>query len=282
VKTLFSRRSAPSASPVPAAPAAASPDPTHLSFHGYQIPVDLVLRTGGGPDTFDAISQGHIRNLNSQHPLRRDLDVFEMGCGIGRDAIPLTEVLTEGSYVGSDVIGASIAWCAAEITARHPHFTFVHQDLADQLHNPSGTVAQQVLPLPAADLSRDLVFAQSVFTHLLPEEFAYYLHEVARLLRPGGTAYLTAFVVDEEVLASAREDLERTPYALAFLTRHAPGCWINDPHHPTGAVAYSEQSVRAMVAQAGLRLRSQVLPGAWSGWHPVGFDGQDVLVLERA
>lgn len=137
-----------------------------------------------------------------------------MGRGNGRDAIPLTEVLTSGSYVGTDVIGPSMAWCTENITPRHPHFRFVHQDLADQLHNPTGSIEVRTAPLPGEPASCDLFFAKSVFTHLLPPEAAHYLHEVARLLRPGGTAYLTVFVADEAVLASSRRDLGHTLFAL--------------------------------------------------------------------
>ena len=53
-----------------------------MSFHGFDIPVDLVLKTGGGPDTFELISDQHIRNLSSQHPLTTGLAALEIGCGI--------------------------------------------------------------------------------------------------------------------------------------------------------------------------------------------------------
>ena len=88
-------------------------------------------------DTFEEISTSHIQNVNAACGLGAGLHVLELGCGIGRDAIPLSDVLgPDGRYIGIDVIADSIEWCAENISRRHPNFTFVHQDVQDDLHNP--------------------------------------------------------------------------------------------------------------------------------------------------
>ena len=250
-----------------------------MQFHGFEIPVDLMLKTGGGPDTFDVISDQHIRNLSSQHPLVAGLRVLEIGCGIGRDAIPLIELLgPEGSYVGTDVIRESIEWCRDHIEVDHPNFHFEWQDIADSLHNPTGTVRPEETRLPADDASIDLVFAQSVFTHMLPDQFAHFLGEAARVIRPGGTVYATCFRVDEEILAVARKT-NLTQFDLRFDHEHAPGCYVNELTHLTGAVAYDLGALEELVKGAGLTFRGPIRLGGWSGYFKVPFDGQDVLVL---
>lgn len=253
-----------------------------MRFRGFDIPVELMLKTGGGPDTFELISDQHICNLSSQHPLTAGLAVLEIGCGIGRDAIPLIDILgPTGSYVGTDVIGESIDWCRENISARHPNFAFVWHDIVDSLHNPAGTLQPDAVLLPAEDHSIDLFFAQSVFTHMLPDQFDHFLAEAARVLKPGGTVYATCFRFNEEILATARRT-NLTQFDLRFEHEHASGCLVNELDHLTGAVAYDDTLLVEIVHRAGLNLRGPIRLGAWSGHFPVAFDGQDVLVLGAA
>jgi SAM-dependent methyltransferase len=252
-----------------------------IHFRGFDIPIDLMLRTGGGPETFELISDQHIRNLSSQHPLTEGLHVLEIGCGIGRDAIPLIDLIgPTGSYVGTDVMQPSIEWCRENIGARYPNFRFEWHDIIDSLHNPSGRYHPEEIRLPADDQSIDLVFAQSVFTHMLPEQFAHFLGEAARVIRPGGTVYATCFRVTEQILEEARRT-NLTQFDLRFEHEHAPGCFVNELTHLTGAVAYEPAALERLVFGAGLTFRGPVRLGGWSGFFRVPFDGQDVLVLGR-
>lgn len=251
-------------------------------FRGFDIPTDLMMKTGGGPETFDLISDQHIRNLSSQHPLTAGLQVLEIGCGIGRDAIPLIEILgPTGSYAGTDVIRESVVWCQDHISSDHPNFRFEWHDIIDSLHNPSGRFRPEEIRLPAEDASIDLVFAQSVFTHMLPEQFEHFLGEAARVVRPGGTVYATCFRVNDEILEVARRT-NLTQFDLRFEHEHAPGCYVNELTHLTGAVAYDITALETIVARAGLDFRGPIRLGAWSGYFAVPFDGQDVLVLSRS
>lgn len=253
---------------------------TH-NFFGFDIPLDLMAKTGGGAEQFDLISGQHIQNLSSQHPIVPGLDVVEIGCGIGRDAIPLIELLgPEGSYTGTDVIRESIEWCRANITARHPNFSFEWHDIADRLHNPSGTVQPHEVRLPVPDSSIDLFFAQSVFTHMLPDQFTHFLAEAARVIRPGRTVYATCFRVEPDILETARQT-NLTQFDLRFEHEHSAGCWVNELEYLTGAVAYDTETLTEMVRAAGLELSGPVRLGAWSGHFSVPFDGQDVLVCRR-
>jgi len=252
-----------------------------FEFEGYRIPVRLCLLTGGGPETFEAISNAHLHNINAACGLSAGLHALEIGCGIGRDAIPLTEVLgSEGLYIGTDVIADSIRWCSENISPRHPNFEFIHQDIRDDLHNPDGSIDVHTVRLPTPDNWADLIILQSVFTHMLRDTVSHYLREFARVLRPNGLVYATVFLVDEEILVSARAT-NLTQWNLRFDHLAADGVYINDPDHPTGAVAYREDVLAALVANAGLEFVGPMRRGSWSGAHHVVFDGQDVLVLRR-
>jgi SAM-dependent methyltransferase len=252
-----------------------------FEFHGFHIPVGLIELTGGGPETFEQISTMHIKNLMSQHPLGEGMSVLELGCGIGRDAIPLIEIIgSSGTYVGVDIIKASIEWCTGAITSRHPNFRYYHYDIRDSLHNPGGRLAYDRVELPSPDSTVDLAFAQSVFTHMLPGQFIHFLRELARCTRTAGTIYITCFRVDDQILSSARSH-NQAPGSLRFEHYLGDGCYVNELEHLTGAVAYTGEALDRMTSAAGLRRRGPVRPGAWSGFFPTPFDGQDVLVLEH-
>ena len=253
------------------------------TYMGYDIPIDLMLMTGGGPDTFGPISRLHIDNLTRYVGLDPGFTVLEIGCGIGRDAIPLTKVLSAdrgGHYIGIDIIRPSIEWCVANIQARNPNFVFYNMNIQDQLHNPAGAVAAAATYLPVPDARVDRVIMQSVFTHMLRADVAHYLGEIRRVMKPGALAYLTVFLFHDALLARAQET-NLTVFNLRFEHEVEPGCRINDLAHPTGAVAYTNDLMDKLIAEAGLRHARPPLLGSWSGYYPEPQDGQDVLILER-
>jgi len=254
-------------------------DPTEThSFMGYKIPVDLMLMTGGGPASFDAVSDFHIATLKKWIGLEANHTVLEIGCGIGRDAIPLTHILTNGRYVGIDIIKRSIDWCTGNIAAKNPNFSFYHYDVADELHNGGGTTSTLDIVLPLADASVDRIFLFSVFTHLLQPEIEHYLREFRRVLKRDGLVYATTFVYNDDILKSARA-VSLTPFDLRFEHEISPGCRINDPAHPLGAVAFTRDVWDEMVETCGMRYAKPFLNGGWSGFHSDAADGQDVAIL---
>jgi len=253
-----------------------------FEFSGYDIPIRLCLLTGGGPGNFAESSASHMRNLSAVCGLRPGLRILEIGCGIGRDAIPLSESLGEDTqYIGVDVIADSIRWCSENITRRHPNFRFVHQNIRDELHNPQGADELTAARLPVVDGWADLIILQSVFTHMLPDGMRHYLREFRRVLRPGGLVYATVFVADERTLEVARST-NLTEWNLFFGHPVGEGVWVNDPEHPTGAVAYREEVLEASASAAGLEAVGPIRRGSWSGAHPMPVDGQDVLVMQPA
>lgn len=255
------------------------PEKSH-SFMGYDIPIELMLMTGGGPASFDDVSAFHISNLTKWIGLESDYSVVEIGCGIGRDAIPLTKILTKGNYTGVDIIGRSIDWCSTNITPANPKFKFYHFDVDDELHNPTGTTNAVDIRVPVEDGTVDRIFLFSVFTHLLRPEIEHYLREFRRMLKPDGLVYATTFIYDDPILKSARETA-LTPFDLRFEHEITPGCRINDPAHPLGAVAFTREIWDDMVAETGMEYAKPLLKGGWSGFYQNADDGQDAVILRK-
>lgn len=204
--------------------------------------------------------------------LRPDEDVLDVGSGVGRVAIGLTEWL-RGRYEGIDVIRRGIEWCQQAITPRHPNFHFQVADVYNRHYNPMGHSSASEYRFPFEDQSFDFVVLTSVFTHLLPADRDNYISEIARVLRPGGRCFATFFLVNDDARRSQDEGR-----GLNFRFRRA-GYWTNNQRIPEAAVAYEEADICDEFERQGLRIR-MIRYGAWSG-RGDGIGWQDVVVAAR-
>jgi SAM-dependent methyltransferase len=249
-----------------------------FEFEGFLIPEDLAILTGGGEDSWVSISRAHMAAYARYCPVRSGQSILEIGCGVGRDAIPLLHVLgPEGSYVGVDIIGPSISWCQANITPRYPNAAFAHLDIRSNFYNPSGQASLLETRLPIEDGSIDLIILQSVFTHMFEDDIVHYLSEFRRVLRPNGSVFASFFIVDSESLGrtATRGD------ELTFQHRWGNGCRISDPRNPEGAVGYTPRALHRMLRRSGMQLDQPVHHGWWSG-RENALDGQDIAILKRS
>lgn len=257
-----------------------------FQFRGYDIPVGLVGKTGGGPDSFEKISDWHIAQVQRYIGIQNTDHVLEVGCGIGRDAIPLTELLTKGKYIGTDAIAPSIQWCTDNITKKHPNFFFVHHDIYDTLHNPKGKLNALDIKLPAEDESIDLILLQSVFTHMFTDEIVHYFQEFNRILKQKGRIWATLFIVNPELLkaisTNKQSDGPHTGWNLSFKLQKDTGCFINKETEPRQSVAYEESILWQMIEKGGLSLAQPVLWGNWSGTRDDPKSGQDAIILKKS
>jgi SAM-dependent methyltransferase len=244
-----------------------NPDlPPARAFHGGPT-----VYVGSGFEYF-----GHFRTLGRLKPSD---DVLDIGCAAGRIAVPLFNYLQGGSYTGIDVIASGVSWASKNITPRHPNFRFLHADIRNDRYNPKGTHRACEYRFPFADRSFDFVFLGSVFTHLLEDEAAHYLVEIARLLRPGGRLFGTWLLIDDEVRALIGQGKSAIP--LVYPWRGNTNVLVGDPALPEAAIGFSEQMVRAMHADAGLLVEEPIHRGAWCGRSDY-LTFQDVVLALKA
>jgi len=230
-----------------------------------------------GDDSFNETGQLLMKDLLEFAHLRPHENVLDLGCGFGRVAIPLTEYLSATArYDGVDVVPDAVSWCRRNIEHLHPGFRFHYADLANTMYNPTGTVQAADYEFPCQDGSVDLVFATSLFTHMLPADVTQYLRQSARVLSPQGRLLASFFVLDD----CAWELVHRPGHGFPFVHEMA-GAYVVDPRLPEAAVAYREQDLLAMLDSAGLELKAPIRYGEWSG-RADGSWGQDTVVAALA
>ena len=179
--------------------------------------------------------------------LRPDHDVLDIGCGVGRIARFLCDYLNDqGSYEGFDVTEVLVQWCNENITPRYPNFKFTETPLFHPSYNPDPTLPSAAgFTFPYSDESFDFVFAQSVFTHLWPDETRNYLDEVRRVLRPGGVSFLTWILFDDD------DPSKYEHFSLEAMERDASGAFGVEG---TATVGYLDQFVRELYSSSGLTI----------------------------
>ncbi|MEO6447213.1 MAG: class I SAM-dependent methyltransferase [Gemmatimonadaceae bacterium] len=210
-------------------------------------------------------------------------DVLEIGCGLGRIAFAIRYLLPRGTYTGFEIVRQKVEFLQPTFTPAHRNFSFVWADVANTYYNPGGTLNPVQYHFPAAEASKDLVFAASVFTHMAPAHTAHYLREAARVLKPGGRCVLSFFLLERY-----RHDVAR-PFnfggaAFAF-DLHDP-VWGSafafvNADNPEQMTSYRTSLIDRLAWEAGLKI-DEVIPGLWSGTEPAAAPTQDVVVLSRA
>lgn len=124
--------------------------------------------------------------------------IVDVGCGLGRLATGMLAQFGEDvHYLGIEPNLPFYQWCRAHIQEAHPSYQFVHLDVVSELYNPEGTVDGDALRLPLDDASVDIAYVWGVFTNIIAEHVETYVPEFARVVRAGGTVFLTAYVEDD-------------------------------------------------------------------------------------
>ena len=195
--------------------------------------------------------------------------VLDVGCGSGRVAAGLANVLTTGRYEGFDVDAKRIDWATKHIDV--PQFTFRHVRVKNGMYSRRSLKRAAKFTFPYPDDSFDFAIATSLFTHLVPDDASQYLSEIGRVLDRGGTLFATFFIADEFAVAEVRAGRAK------WLRQQRPdGLWIHDPAKPEIAVGYPPEWMEKMMLDAGLTIEA-IHFGAWSGRsEPVDF--QDIVI----
>jgi ubiquinone/menaquinone biosynthesis C-methylase UbiE len=200
--------------------------------------------------------------------------ILDIGCGIGRVAIPLTAYISkEGRYEGFDIVRQGIEWCKDKISKKFPNFNFTHIDLRNELYNLETDTTSAEFTFPYEDHSFDIVIATSLFTHMLPKDTERYVQEVSRLLKVNGKLLCTFFILNEVSKIAMRNNLH-------FNFQHIRGNYsLMDEKVKEANIAYEENYLNSIFSKNSLKI-DKLTYGYWSGSKIVGKkEFQDTFVL---
>ncbi len=200
-----------------------------------------------------AFGQGWC-NLNST--------VMDIGSGCGRQAHYLRDlnfhgIRFTGKYIGVDIDREMLQWCRDHFDSER--FSFIESTDPSKCYNREKEV-DAPFRVPVEDVTVDLVFSGSLFTHLLEKEAVNYLRESFRVLRPGGVIAHSTFCIDHP--------------PPTFGDRHTFSHRMGEAHvesliQPETAVAYTEEFLFREARNAGFA-DPQMLIGQ-EDWQPVLF-----------
>ena len=205
--------------------------------------------------------------------LRPDHSILDIGCGLGVMAARLARFLTTGRYEGFDIVRLGTQWASAHISSKYPNFHFQHADIYNGHYNPAGKVQADAFPFPYPGQRFDFAFAKSVFTHMMTPAVQNYLRETARVIKPSGTAVMTALLIREDsirLIEAGKSSLALSPAGQE---------WVLDARFPETAVGLPEDDFREWCESAGLQVKD-IAYGSWCG-RPSYVSYQDLITLSR-
>jgi SAM-dependent methyltransferase len=238
------------------------------------LPPESMLKMFGGPQGFAEHGEKWLRYFRERCGLGPDESVLDVGCGVGRVAIPMAGYLSpRGSYEGLDVVPERIQWCQENITPRWGNFRFRLADVYNKASNPEGNQQAKDYTFPYDDEQFDFIWLISVFTHMLPEDVEQYLSEIARVLRKGGRTAITYLLLNEESLRAVEEGRSRQDLPHDYGTYR-----LGSKKVPERLVAYREDFVLDLYRKVGLEIRDPVTYGRWAGRELA--DDQDFMLQD--
>jgi len=223
---------------------------------------------------FKSVGKDFLKCFIELGELKHNDKVLDVGCGVGRIAVALTQYLNEeGIYEGFDVDAEQVNWARKNIAPEFPNFHFRFVDIQNSNFNPKGKDAATNFNFPYPDNHFDFVFLTSVFTHMLLKEIERYLSEIVRVTKPNGKVLVTFFLLNKETEISKQN-------AFDFKYKIGDGVFTVDSITPESAVAYDEQLIRDLYKNHKLTVTEPIYYGFWSGRKSC-LNGQDIVIARK-
>jgi SAM-dependent methyltransferase len=214
------------------------------------VPCDIEIFTGGDAQNFLQIGVAVLADLIQNAELHENSRVIEIGSGIGRVAVPMTQWLESGHYAGFEIVPAGVEWCRREVTSKYPNFKFEHIDVYNEGYNPTGSSSLQDFALRAPFGQYDVAVFCSVFTHLIAIDAETYFRLMAEHVAPGGYLWSTWFLMDAE----ARDSVKAGKSSLSFILRDERTFHLDEKGVSTAAVAFDADYLRSLFRENGFSI----------------------------
>lgn len=229
-----------------------------------------------GNGDFRQIGDEFLRYFIDKGGLKTTDLILDVGCGIGRMAVPLTKYLSqEGSYEGIDIVAEGIDWCTKKITSKYSNFRFQLADVYSERYHPIGKFKSSEYIFPYEDKSFDFIFLTSVFTHMLPHDIENYLSEISRVLKKDSKCLITFFLLNQDSLSYINKKLSIFNFKYNY-----GDCRIEHDDLPEDAVSYEEGFIRNLYEKYSLNIKDTIYYGSWCG-RKTFLSFQDIIIATK-
>lgn len=245
-----------------------------FSKSNSMVPPKGLIFTGSGD--YAKIGQQFFSHFQKYCDFDKDSAVLDIGCGIGRMAVPFTNYLSpKGRYEGFDIVKVGIDWCTKNISSRFPNFTFKLIPLKNDLYRLDTDEKAAELQFPYESNSFDLVFLTSVFTHMMPEDIENYISEIQRVLVKEKKCFATFFIIDEDVKTSSNSiGSKNFPHNFG-------NYYLMDKSVKEANVAFKKTYIEDLLKKNNLEL-THFIKGNWSGIeNPELNEHQDIVIFKK-
>jgi ubiquinone/menaquinone biosynthesis C-methylase UbiE len=238
------------------------------------VPPKGLIFTGSGDYT--KIGNQFFLHFQKYCEFNRDSAVLDVGCGIGRMAIPFTNYLSaKGRYEGFDIVKVGIDWCTENIHSRFDNFRFKLIPLKNDLYRLDTNEMAAELKFPYEENSFDFVFLTSVFTHMLPMDVENYIKEIQRVLVKDKKCFSTFFIIDEE-----NETMQNNIGSKKFPYNFG-SYYLMDKKVKEANVAFKKSYIIELLKTNNLEL-THFIKGNWSGIQNTELnEHQDIVIFKK-
>ena len=239
----------------------------------------------GGPGlwNYGAVAAETSTYLKLLCGLRSTHTVLEVGCGCGRTAGVLKYFIRKpGAYYGFDPVEELIEHAKKIFDPDRFHFT--HINLYSPYYNPDrDALRPENLKFPYDDDFFDVIYLNSVFTHLLPQPMNNYISEIARVLKDGKRCFATFWLSSANPENRDADWEEKRPFKGLHIMEENPEkdhFRVDNKEMPEDWVVYDLDYVLSRFKEAGMKLVHGPFFGVQSG-NPEWLAHQDILVFEK-
>ena len=218
----------------------------------------------------------HLKNKKNN----KILDVGS-GCGLLLNS-SRQFIEPNGEYIGIDVVKDEINFCNSHYPKK---YKFEHADALNPYYSSN---QNDKLKWSYKDSTFDLVTALSVWTHLNEKDAFFYMGEVNRVLKPGGKAFISFFILDELYdkfilnMSNEKPKYHLLTQKQYIYDQKAYGSsewfypkWTSIPER---AIGVKKKGFDKLIIENGMKLVEHY-QGNWKENPGVFF--QDILILEK-
>jgi SAM-dependent methyltransferase len=165
----------------------------YVKHQGVKLPVSRSNEKLSDNQSYLESGKEQINYLLKFKLINNNTKLLDFGCGQGRLLNSLVYYETKFlKFCGLDTSKEAIHWCKKHLQYSN-NISFIHLPAANARYNPK---EKELRTLPYGESEFDLIFLNSVFSHMLTSDIEFYLLEFYKVLKNQGNIYITAFIED--------------------------------------------------------------------------------------